>query len=97
MSHETIYKSLFVQSRGVLAKELQKHLRTRRPTRRNLHNTVTGQWRSQIRDAVSISERPAEVEDRAMPGHWEGDLLLRSSRGPVGFRRRVGAQVGPAG
>jgi IS30 family transposase len=76
VSHETIYKTLFVQARGVLAKELQKHLRTRRPTRRNIHNTVTGQWRSQIRDAVSISERPAEVEDRAIPGHWEGDLLL---------------------
>ena len=76
VSHETIYKSLFVQSRGVLAKELHKHLRTRRPTRRNVRNTVTGQWRSQIKDAVSISERPAEVEDRAVPGHWEGDLLL---------------------
>jgi IS30 family transposase len=76
VSHETIYKSLFVQSRGVLAKELQKHLRTRRPTRRNVHNTVAGQWRSQIRDAVSISERPAEVDDRDIPGHWEGDLLL---------------------
>jgi IS30 family transposase len=76
VSHETIYKSLFVQSRGILAKQLQKHLRTRRPTRRNLHNTVTGQWRSQIKDAVSISERPAEAEDRAVPGHWEGDLLL---------------------
>jgi len=76
VSHETIYKSLFVQSRGVLAKQLQKHLRSGRPTRRNIHNTVTGQWRSQIRDAVSIRERPAEVEDRAVPGHWEGDLLL---------------------
>ena len=76
VSHETIYKSLFVQSRGVLAKELQQHLRTRRPTRRNIHNTVTGQWRSQIIDAVSIRERPAEAEDRAIPGHWEGDLLL---------------------
>ena len=76
VSHETIYKSLFVQSRGVLAKELQKHLRSGRPTRRNIHNTVTGQWRSQIKDAVSIRERPAEVEDRAIPGHWEGDLLL---------------------
>jgi IS30 family transposase len=76
VSHETIYKSLFVQSRGVLAKELQKHLRTGRPTRRNIRNTVTGQWRSQIKDAVSIRERPAEVEDRAIPGHWEGDLLL---------------------
>jgi IS30 family transposase len=76
VSHETIYKSLFVQSRGVLAKELRKHLRTRRPTRRNVHNTVTGQQRSQTKDAVSISERPAEVADRAVPGHWEGDLLL---------------------
>ncbi len=76
VSHETIYKTLFVQSRGVLRKELQRHLRSGRPTRRNVHNTVTGQWRSQIRDAVSISERPAEVEDRAVPGHWEGDLLL---------------------
>ena len=76
LSHETIYKSLFVQSRGVLAKELQKHLRSGRPTRRNVHNTVTGQWRSQIKDAVSIRERPAEVEDRAVPGRWEGDLLL---------------------
>jgi IS30 family transposase len=76
VSHETIYRSLYIQSRGVLAKELQKHLRSRRPMRRSVHNTVTGQWRSQIRDAVSIYERPAEVEDRAIPGHWEGDLLL---------------------
>jgi transposase, IS30 family len=76
VSHETIYKSLFVQPRGVLAKELTKHLRSRRPTRRNIHNTVTGQWRSQITDAVSIRERPAEAADRAVPGHWEGDLLL---------------------
>ncbi|MBA2756328.1 MAG: IS30 family transposase, partial [Chloroflexi bacterium] len=71
VSHETIYKSLFIQSRGVLAKDLQKHLRSKRPIRRCVHNTVTGQWRSQIREAVSIRERPAEVEDRAIPGHWE--------------------------
>jgi IS30 family transposase len=76
VSHETIYKSLFVQSRGVLAKELTKHLRSGRPTRRNIHHSVSGQWRSQISDAVSISERPPEVADRAVPGHWEGDLLL---------------------
>jgi len=76
VSHETIYKSLFVQSRGVLARNLQQHLPTRRPTRRNIHNTMTGQWRSQITDAVSIRERPTEVEDRAIPGHREGDLLL---------------------
>ena len=75
VSHETIYKTLFIQSRGVLAKELQKHLRSQRPIRRSVHNTVTGQWRSQIAGAVSIRERPAEAEDRAVPGHWEGDLL----------------------
>jgi transposase, IS30 family len=60
----------------VLAKELTKHLRSGRPTRRNVHNILTGQWRSQIKDAVSIRERPAEAADRALPGHWEGDLLL---------------------
>lgn len=76
VSHETIYKSLFVQAHGVLAKNLQKHLRSGRPIRRNVHNTVTGQWRSQITDAVSIRHRPAEVTDRAVPGHWEGDLLI---------------------
>ncbi len=76
VSRKTIYKSLFIQTRGVLAKELTKHLRSRRPTRRNIHNTVTGQHRSQIKEAVSIRERPASVEDRAIPGHWEGDLLL---------------------
>lgn len=76
VSHETIYKSLFVQTRGVLAKDLLKHLRSGRPTRRNIHNTVTLQWRSQIKDAVSIRQRPAEVEDRAVPGHWEGDLII---------------------
>jgi len=75
VSHETIYKTLFIQSRGVLAKDLQQHLRSGRPIRRSVHNTVTGQWRSQITDAVSIRERPAEVTDRAVPGHWEGDLL----------------------
>ncbi|WP_329460742.1 IS30 family transposase [Streptomyces sp. NBC_01497] len=76
VSHETIYKSLFIQARGVLAKKLQQHLRTRRPTRRSVHNTVSGQWRSQIKDAVSIRERPAEANDRTVPGHWEGDLIV---------------------
>lgn len=76
MSHETIYKTLFIQSRGVLAKELQAHLRTRRPIRRSIHNKTKGQQRSVIKELVSISERPAEIEDRAVPGHWEGDLLL---------------------
>lgn len=75
VSHETIYKSLFVQSRGVLKKELQKHLRTRRPFRQSRQHNNRGARRGQIIDGVSISERPPEVEDRAVPGHWEGDLI----------------------
>ncbi|MFJ1709964.1 IS30 family transposase [Kitasatospora sp. NPDC088346] len=78
ISHETIYKSLFMQARKVLAKELQKHLRSGRPTRRNIHNTVAGQWRSQIKDAISIHERPVEARDRKVAGHWEGDLVMGS-------------------
>jgi IS30 family transposase len=76
VSHETIYKTLFIQSRGVLKKDLTKHLRTRRPIRKHKRHSVKGQLRSQITGAVSIHERPPEVEDRAVPGHWEGDLLL---------------------
>jgi IS30 family transposase len=75
VSHETIYRSLFIQARGVLKKELMDHLRSKRRMRRSRHATVSGQSRGQIVDAVSIRERPAEVEDRAVPGHWEGDLL----------------------
>jgi IS30 family transposase len=75
ISHETIYRSLFVQARGVLKKELVGHLRTRRVIRRSKQGHIRGQGRGQIVDAVSIRERPAEVEDRAVPGHWEGDLL----------------------
>ncbi len=73
--HETIYRSLFIQARGVLKKELMEHLRTKRCMRRSRHATVSGQSRGQIVDALSIRERPAEAEDRAVPGHWEGDLL----------------------
>jgi IS30 family transposase len=76
VSHETIYRTLFVEGRGVLARELRAHLRSGRPLRRSVHNTTTGQWRSQIKGAVSIRERPPEVAERAVPGHWEGDLLL---------------------
>ena len=76
VSHETISKSLFVESRGVLARTLRQHLRSGRPMRTSVHNVVTGQWRSQVKDAVSITERPPEVAGRAVPGHWEGDLLL---------------------
>jgi IS30 family transposase len=75
ISHETIYRSLFIQARGVLKKELQSHLRTRRKFRRAKTASTKGQTRGQIIDAVSISERPPEVEDRAVPGHWEGDLI----------------------
>ena len=74
ISHETIYRSLFVQTRGVLKKELMAHLRTRRQLRQAKGGT-TKNGLGQIVDAVSIRERPAEVEDRAVPGHWEGDLV----------------------
>src|SRR5262249_8112647 len=76
VSHETIYRSLFIQARGVLKKELMDHLRSKRRMRRSRHASPSGQSRGQIVDAVSIRERPAEAEDRAVPGHWEGDLLV---------------------
>jgi IS30 family transposase len=79
VSHETIYRSLFVQARGVLKKELQAHLRSGRAIRRSRHATGKGDQRGTIVDAVSIRERPASVEDRAVPGHWEGDLLCGCS------------------
>jgi len=75
VSHETIYRSLFIQARGVLKKELIDHLRSKRRMRRSRHFSEHGHSRGQIVDASSIRERPAEVEDRAIPGHWEGDLL----------------------
>ncbi len=78
ISHETIYKSLFIQARGVLKRELISHLRSNRTMRRGKTWTTAGQPRGQIIDAVSISDRPAEVEDRAVPGHWEGDLISGS-------------------
>ena len=78
VSHDTIYMSLFVQGRGALRKDLTACLRRGHATRRPLgYSTYNGQGR--LRDVVSISERPAEVEDRAVPGHWEGDLLLGTS------------------
>jgi IS30 family transposase len=80
VSHETIYRSLFVQARGALKKELVGHLRTKRRFRRSRHSTYRGQGRGAIIDAISIRDRPAEVEDRAVPGHWEGDLV-EGSRG----------------
>ena len=78
VSHETIYRSLYVQARGVLKKQLMQHLRTRRSIRRSRHATQKGAHRGQISNAISIRQRPASVEDRAVPGHWEGDLLCGS-------------------
>ena len=75
VSHETIYKSLFIQARGVLKKELQQYLRTQRAIRRSRHASLKDQGLGKITNAVSIRERPAAVEDRAVPGHWEGDLI----------------------
>jgi IS30 family transposase len=74
ISHETIYRSLFIQARGVLKRELVKHLRTKRRFRQSARRQPSRQ--GQIVDAISIRERPPEVEDRAVPGHWEGDLLV---------------------
>ena len=78
LSHETIYRSLYIQARGVLKKELMAHLRMNRVMRLPKIASTSAQNRGQIIDAVSISERPAEVEDRAVPGHWEGDLISGS-------------------
>ena len=78
VSHETIYRSLFIQTRGVLKKELQQYLRTQRAIRRSKHASLKRNGLGGIKDTISISERPASVEDRAVPGHWEGDLVAGS-------------------
>ena len=83
VSHETIYKSLFIQARGVLKRELIAHLRSRRVMRRGKTSTAKGQPRGQIIDAISIRQRPADIEDRAVPGHWEGDLISGSRNSHV--------------
>ena len=83
VSHETIYRSLFIQARGALKKELMAHLRRTRGTRRSRHHTQKTSIHGQITDAVSISERPPAVEDRALPGHWEGDLLFGSKNSQI--------------
>lgn len=79
VSHETIYRSLFIQARGVLKKELISHLRSKQTMRRSKNSHTKGQVRGQIIDGISIRERPSEVEDRAIPGHWEGDLIAGSN------------------
>lgn len=83
VSHETIYRSLFIQARGILKRELISHLRSRRMMRRGKTATTAGQPRGQIIDAVSIRDRPPTVEDRAIPGHWEGDLLSGSGNSHI--------------
>jgi IS30 family transposase len=83
VSHETIYKSLYIQTRGALKKELLKYLRRTRVMRRSRHHTQKGPDHGQIVDAVPISKRPAEVADRAVPGHWEGDLLCGTKESQI--------------
>jgi IS30 family transposase len=80
VSHETIYKSLFIQARGVLKRELLACLRTQRIARGSRHASLKGKGLGKIVDAVPISERPPSVEDRAVPGHWEGDLIEGSHK-----------------
>jgi IS30 family transposase len=79
VSHETIYRSLFIQARGVLTQELQLYLRTQRAIRRSKQHSIKKMDLGKITNVVSISERPASVEDRAVPGHWEGDLISGSN------------------
>ena len=83
VSHETIYRSLFIQARGALKKELLQHLRRTRVMRRSRHHTQKTADHGRITETVSISERPASVEDRAVPGHWEGDLLCGSRNSQI--------------
>ena len=83
MSHETIYRSLFIQARGAFKKELTRYLRSKRTIRRSRHATRKGRGGGQIQGLISIRERPASVEDRAVPGHWEGDLLAGSNNSHI--------------
>ncbi len=83
VSHETIYRTLFIQARGALKKELLQHLRRTRAMRRSRHHTQKTADHGRITDAVSIRERPAEAEDRAVPGHWEGDLVFGSNNSQI--------------
>ena len=83
MSNEIIYRSLFIQARGALKKELTLCLRSKRSIRRSQHATRRGHGKGQLANMVSIRERPASVEDRAVPGHWEGDLLSESKNSHI--------------
>jgi IS30 family transposase len=83
VSHETIYRTLFIQARGALKKELLQHLRRTRAMRRSRHHTQKTADHGRISNTISIRERPAEVEDRAVPGHWEGDLVFGSHNSQI--------------
>ncbi len=83
VSHETIYRTLFIQARGALKKELLQHLRRTRGMRRSRHHTQKTPDHGRITETVSIRERPAEAEDRAVPGHWEGDLFFGSNNSQI--------------
>ncbi len=83
VSHETIYKTLFIQARGALKQELIHHLRRSRAIRRSRHHTQKNADHGRILDTVSIRERPAEAADRAVPGHWEGDLFFGSHNSQI--------------
>ena len=83
VSHETIYRSLYIQACGALRKELLEHLRRTRAMRRSRHHTQKTDNHGRIKDAVSISERPASAQDRAVPGHWQGDLLFGSHNSQI--------------
>ena len=83
VSHETIYRTLFIQARGALKKELLQYLRRTRGMRRSRHHTQKTADHGRIKDTVSIRERPSEAEDRAVPGHWEGDLLIGSHNSQI--------------
>ena len=83
VSHETIYRSLFIQARGALKKELLQHLRRTRAMRRSCHHTQKTDDHGRISNTISISERPASAEDRAVPGHWEGDLIFGTNNSQI--------------
>jgi IS30 family transposase len=83
VSHETIYRSLFIQARGALKKELLQHLRQTRAMRRSRHHTQKTDDHGRISNAISISERPPSVADRAVPGHWEGDLIFGTNNSQI--------------
>jgi len=83
VSHETIYRSLFIQARGVLKKELQQRLRTQRAIHRSKYASMKQDGHGQILNMVSIRERPASVEDRGVPGHWEGDLIFGTNNSQI--------------